>query len=119
MSKVLLNYVRHAYIWGTEEPRESTETKPDDFQSILAVLRTRTNHDFRCYKRGTLTRRIQRRMGLHQADTYGEYLEILRKDSLEVKQLFRDLLIGVTAFFRDPESMASPGKTGSHSPCHR
>jgi two-component system CheB/CheR fusion protein len=103
LADVLLKYVRHAYIWETGEVRSIPEPKQDDFQSILAVLHTRTNHDFRCYKKGTLTRRIQRRMGLHQVDTFGAYLKILRKDASEVKQLFRDLLIGVTAFFRDPE----------------
>ncbi len=104
MPKALLSYVKHSQTWSTGDQPPAPKAKPDDLQSILALLRARTNHDFRCYKKGTLTRRIQRRMGLRQTDGYGAYLKLLREDPTEVKALLRDLLIGVTSFFRDPEA---------------
>lgn len=104
MPNVLLSYVRHSHGWHLDDQRTVAKVKPDDLQSILAVLLARTNHDFRCYKKGTLTRRIHRRMGLRQVDEYAAYLRLLREDASEVKALLRDLLIGVTSFFRDPDA---------------
>jgi two-component system CheB/CheR fusion protein len=71
---------------------------------ICELLRRRTSHDFTRYKRGTLTRRIQRRMLVLQAPTVAAYLELLRRNPDELDQLFKDLLIGVTHFFRDPDA---------------
>ncbi len=72
---------------------------------IIDLLRTRTAHDFRLYKDGTLDRRTERRMallGLKAGDT-GAYLNRLRSDPLELEALANDLLINVTSFFRDPK----------------
>ena len=72
-------------------------------QPILAALRVRTKHDFRGYKKGTLQRRIERRMALQQIRSPAKYLDFLRSHPAEVDQLAKDLLIGVTSFFRDAE----------------
>ncbi len=73
-------------------------------EEVFALLRTHVGHDFSAYKRNTLLRRIRRRMGLNRiADPYA-YCELLRDKPEEVESLFRELLIGVTSFFRDPES---------------
>ena len=74
---------------------------------ISALLRGRTGHDFSRYKRSTLVRRIRRRLTESQAGSIEEYLEALQRDPREIDLLFRDLLIGVTDFFRDPEAFAS------------
>jgi len=74
---------------------------------ISALLRAKTGHDFSRYKRTTLVRRIRRRMTERQSGSVGEYLETLQLDGREIDQLFRDLLIGVTDFFRDPEAFVS------------
>ncbi|MFE1597641.1 CheR family methyltransferase [Methylobacterium sp. ID0610] len=74
--------------------------------AIAAILRNRTGHDFHGYKPGTFVRRVQRRMQVVQTDTVQAYLEILRTKQEEVQQLFNDLLIGVTRFFRDPAEFA-------------
>ncbi len=74
--------------------------------SIAAILRNRTGHDFHGYKPGTFIRRVQRRMQVVQVDDVHVYLEVLRTKAEEVQQLFNDLLIGVTRFFRDPEEFA-------------
>ncbi|WP_064842273.1 MULTISPECIES: CheR family methyltransferase [unclassified Rhizobium] len=69
---------------------------------IATVLRNVTSHDFHGYKRGTFTRRIQRRMQVLQISNIETYIERLRASRDEVQNLFQDLLIGVTQFFRDP-----------------
>lgn len=104
MPKALLSIVHHEQWIATADSEPQPDAKPDDLQSILSLLRARTNHDFRCYKKGTLMRRVHRRMVLSQCDSLGDYLHLLRADQEEVKALLRDLLIGVTAFFRDPEA---------------
>jgi two-component system CheB/CheR fusion protein len=70
--------------------------------SIFAILRAETGHDFSLYKRSTVYRRIERRMGLHQIGGFPSYVRFLRENSGEAKLLFKELLIGVTSFFRDP-----------------
>jgi two-component system CheB/CheR fusion protein len=60
--------------------------------------------DFRFYKKSTIVRRIERRMGLHQIPDLLRYYDLLRQDTEEVNQLFKDLLINVTSFFRDAEA---------------
>ena len=67
-------------------------------------MRRKTGHDFSRYKTGTLNRRIQRRMQVLQLTSVADYVERLRRNGGEVDRLFRDLLISVTHFFRDPEA---------------
>ena len=73
---------------------------------IIELLRAETPHDFRLYKHGTLERRIERRMGLSniKPSAMPEYLKLLREDAAECALLAGDLLINVTAFFRDPKT---------------
>lgn len=77
---------------------------PDWLPRIVELLRTKTSHDFRLYKPGTLMRRIERRMGLQGNPNMDveHYLDILREDAGELDLLAKDLLINVTSFFRDP-----------------
>ena len=70
---------------------------------ICAILRRQTGHDFRHYKQSTLVRRVRRRMNEARTPSVYAYVESLNEDTKEVEQLFRDLLISVTHFFRDPE----------------
>jgi two-component system CheB/CheR fusion protein len=70
-------------------------------REIYAILRNRVGHDFGGYKPKTFLRRVQRRMQVNQLGTIDAYLERLRRDPQEAGALFRDLLIGVTNFFRD------------------
>jgi two-component system CheB/CheR fusion protein len=100
----LVKYVRHPYI---ERP-EIIETARQQFRSyvqkILALIRTRTGHDFSNYKQTTIRRRIERRMAVHQLDKIEQYAAYFKKTPAEVEILFKDLLIGVTNFFRDAEA---------------
>lgn len=71
--------------------------------AIAGVLRNRTGHDFHGYKPGTFLRRVQRRMQVLSTEKVEDYVELLRSQSEEAQELFNDLLIGVTQFFRDPK----------------
>ncbi len=77
---------------------------PDDqaLGQVAALLRARTGHEFSLYKRNTVMRRIDRRMGVHQVAALADYVRYLEANPAEVDLLFRELLIGVTSFFRDP-----------------
>ncbi len=70
-------------------------------EKIFVLLRRQTGHDFSQYKRKTILRRIERRMAVEQIETIASYVQRLRQSPAEVDALFRDLLIGVTHFFRD------------------
>jgi len=71
-------------------------------EQIVILLRNRTGNDFSLYKKNTVYRRIERRMGLHQIDGIAQYVRYLRENPQEQELLFKELLIGVTNFFRDP-----------------
>src|SRR3970282_2039857 len=77
---------------------------PDAFQKIFILLRTHTGHDFSLYKQNTLYRRVERRMTIAQLDSLPNYIRLLQENPPEIESLFKELLIGVTNFFRDPES---------------
>jgi two-component system CheB/CheR fusion protein len=73
-------------------------------QKIITTIKTVTGHDFSQYKRNTILRRIERRMQSQQMKHFSEYLKLLDENTLEVDLLFKELLIGVTKFFRDAEA---------------
>jgi two-component system CheB/CheR fusion protein len=80
------------------------KTAKSALDKVVILLRAQTGHDFSHYKKSTIYRRIERRMGLHQIDKIANYVHLLQKNQQEVELLFRELLIGVTSFFRDPEA---------------
>ena len=75
-------------------------------EKVLMILRTRTRQDFSLYKKSTIYRRIERRMGIHQIESIADYVRFLQDNPHETELLFKELLIGVTNFFRDPEVWA-------------
>lgn len=75
----------------------------NELRAILSLLQRRTGVDFSRYRRGTIQRRILRRMLVHRHETCGDYLEFLRHNPAELDLLHEELLIGVTSFFRDPD----------------
>ncbi len=87
-------------------PEQLREEIAGHLGKICAILRRETGHDFRRYKQSTLVRRVRRRMSESRAASIYAYVESLSNDHQEVEQLFRDLLISVTHFFRDPEAFA-------------
>jgi len=81
-------------------------TPASSLEKIVIILRERTGNDFSLYKENTLYRRIERRMGLHQLKSVELYARYLRENLQEQDLLFKELLIGVTHFFRDQEVWA-------------
>jgi two-component system CheB/CheR fusion protein len=79
------------------------------YQPIYRLLANHVGHDFSGYKEKTFTRRVRRRMQVVGVTQLEDYIELLQKSADEVNLLFRDLLIGVTSFFRDPEAFESLG----------
>jgi two-component system, chemotaxis family, CheB/CheR fusion protein len=71
--------------------------------AILRLLREHSKHDLTLYKSSTLKRRIERRMGVHGLATHGDYERLVRENPQELDLLLKEMLIGVTNFFRDPE----------------
>jgi two-component system CheB/CheR fusion protein len=72
-----------------------------NLDKIIILLREQTGHDFSLYKKNTLFRRIERRKGVHQIEKINTYVRFLLENPKEVEILFKELLIGVTSFFRD------------------
>lgn len=79
----------------------------DSLQKVFVLIRDRTGHDLSFYKQNTIVRRIERRMLVHGTDSLDHYIRFLRDSPDEVTSLFKELLIGVTSFFRDPEAFAA------------
>ena len=72
-------------------------------EKIIILLRSHTGNDFSMYKKNTVYRRVERRMGVHKIDKISSYVHFLQENPKEVDILFKELLIGVTSFFRDPD----------------
>jgi len=70
--------------------------------AILGLLRERSKHDLTLYKTSTVRRRVDRRMGVHGLDSLARYDHFVRENPQELDLLFKEMLIGVTSFFRDP-----------------
>jgi two-component system CheB/CheR fusion protein len=80
---------------------ELAKKDQSELEKIVILLRAQTSHDFSLYKKSTLYRRIELRMGLHQLARIADYVRYLRENPQELDLLFKDLLIGVTSFYRD------------------
>ena len=95
----LLAYVAHR---GPRLAAVPAASRDSALKTIFVLLRAQTSHDFSQYKPSTIHRRLERRMAVHQIATIEDYLKFLQHTKAEVEAFFRDLLIGVTNFFRDP-----------------
>src|SRR6185369_4807043 len=101
----ILSYLSHAlHVIRTEPALELKDQSA--LEKVLILLRSKTGHDFSMYKKSTVYRRVERRMGIHQIDKIANYARYLQTNPQEVELLFNELLIGVTSFFRDPAAWA-------------
>ena len=97
----------HKHLIEVAEQKDGNGGRQDiqeHLAAITSVLHARSEHDFSGYKEATLIRRLQRRMQVLNINSATDYVERLRTDHSEVEALFREFLIGVTQFFRDPEA---------------
>ncbi len=96
----IIAYLKHSLI--ITKPGTLLEGKAQSaLEKVVILLRARTGNDFSLYKKSTVYRRIERRMGIHQIDGITDYVRFLQENPQELELLFKELLIGVTSFFRD------------------
>jgi two-component system CheB/CheR fusion protein len=88
----------------TRSDGEPTIASSSTIARILMLIKRRTGVDLSYYKESTINRRIERRIGITRASSVDEYLETLQEQPAEITTLFKEILIGVTKFFRDPEA---------------
>jgi two-component system CheB/CheR fusion protein len=104
MPAKIVAYATHAF-GNAYRIASATESLPEAaMKKIFVLLRTQMGHDFSQYKPNTIHRRIERRMAINQIERIDGYVTFLQREPAEVQELFRDLLIGVTSFFRDPDA---------------
>ena len=92
------------------KPNRIREQIGTQLGKIYGLIRRRAGHDFSHYKESTVIRRMERRMKAAQIETVEQYVELLERRPEEVDLLLKDLLIGVTQFFRDPEAFEALGR---------
>jgi len=104
MPAQLIAYAAHAFGKSFRTASLPAPRAENALKKIFILLRVQTGHDFSQYKPSTIERRIKRRMAVHQVEAIDGYVRYLQQTPAELEALFRDLLIGVTHFFRDPEA---------------
>ena len=100
LARQLMDYLQGA----VPLPVFTGDKKSEPLQRIFQLLHARTGHDFSLYKSNIIGRRIERRMNLHQLDKTAHYASYVARRPQECDALFKELLIGVTSFFRDREA---------------
>ena len=103
LAEAVAAYIRRSPSPDAKSP-EAEKHSGNAVETVLNIVAARINRDFRPYKRSTVRRRIERRMGISGTDDLWNYVQNLREDPEEVQELARDLLVCVTSFFREPEA---------------
>lgn len=107
MPEAIINYIKHPFV-SKEKALDNILTKNiDTLSKIIMILRDYSGIDFSYYKENTITRRLERRVSINRFDSLDQYLIFLSESDKEKEILFRELLIGVTRFFRDAEAFES------------
>lgn len=110
IAKELAMLGRHPYWITIKSPRADAVLAGgySNLNRIFGLLRTATGVDYSCYKETTIKRRIMRRMILNNIEKFTDYARYLQYNPAEIKALSQDILIGVTSFFREPETIREP-----------
>jgi two-component system, chemotaxis family, CheB/CheR fusion protein len=106
MPEQLIRYIKHPTIKRPGKLANSKTTGQHQLNKIFSLIRSATGHDFSHYKHSTIERRIERRLAVQQIEKLSDYILFLQKNTTEIEVLFKNLVIGVTSFFRDPKSYA-------------
>jgi len=104
MGQQLIQYSKGPYFKSSHTDQPEELVAPEPIQKIFILLRNRTGHDLSAYKPTTIKRRIARRMNIHQIKNPDHYVQFLQENPIELEKLFKELLINVTNFFRDPDA---------------
>jgi two-component system CheB/CheR fusion protein len=110
MPETLIQYVQHPLLDPPGRIKPGHALDKNHMYKVFALIRSATGHDFSHYKPTTIARRVERRLAIHQIKTMGDYVLFLQKNPAEVEVLFKNLVIGVTGFFRDPEAFKVLGQ---------
>jgi two-component system CheB/CheR fusion protein len=113
IARELLHLSQHPFVLAPRANEPGEEILPNgngELKKIFRALRVSTRVDFSHYKRNTIRRRIGRRMIVSRSRTLAEYAQLLQENPDEVRELYRDLLISVTNFFRDPGVFSALGR---------
>jgi len=100
----MLQELTRQSVFRQKVPRLLSAAALNGLNQILLQIRTSTGHDFSLYKKSTISRRVERRMAQHNIEEVALYARFLKQNPAEVQTLFKELLINVTSFFRDPEA---------------
>lgn len=100
----ILRYIKHPYLEEPEKELPADKRYQTFLQKVLMLVRANTKHDFSHYKQTTIRRRVGRRMAVHKIQEIADYFRYLQQHPGEIQTLFKDLVICVTSFFRDPEA---------------
>jgi two-component system CheB/CheR fusion protein len=104
MPEELLNYVKHPFIKKTKSIENIVQNEEDAYSKILGIVRDKIDVDFSSYKDNTILRRLEKRITINKVSNIEDYVNILLNSPVESRILYKELLIGVTRFFRDKEA---------------
>jgi two-component system, chemotaxis family, CheB/CheR fusion protein len=104
MPEEIIRYAQHPYIDSRVRELTADEHYQSFLHKILMLIRANTRHDFSHYKQTTINRRIGRRMAVHKIEDIADYFRYLQENLAEIRTLFKEMVICVTSFFRDPEA---------------
>lgn len=100
----IISYVKHPIIQDKEKNKEFLSLAEDNLTKIILLLKENFDLDFTFYKNATIARRVERRLSINQVENLKDYIEYLFSSKNEQKTLYKELLIGVTKFFRDTDA---------------
>ncbi len=104
LPQALIDYIKHPFNLDKRNNLEDENMGRDAITKILSIIRTRIGVDFTFYKPNTIIRRLERRLSINQISDIENYIQLLHKSNKEIGILYKELLIGVTQFFRDQEA---------------
>ena len=104
IAEKLIAVLKHPYISHIDTTPTHEKDLDFNLKQIFSIVQSKTGHDFSSYKATTLSRRSARRMAVHQLNAFSDYVKVMANDPAEPSRLVKDMLIGVTRFFRDGKS---------------
>ena len=104
MPEQLISYLEHPVFKLPNKEAKLIPKENEILDKVFILIRSQTGHDFSHYKHNTILRRIQRKMAVHQITKLSDYVRYLQEDHRELETLFKELIIGVTNFFRDKDA---------------
>lgn len=106
MPEELVNYIKHPFVDQSRQNTTILTSDEDSFTKVMMILRDYSGIDFSYYKENTIIRRLERRLSINRFERLEDYLGFLSESDKEKDILYRELLIGVTRFFRDEAAFA-------------